>query len=330
MKNKSIIFSLLFLPTLLAAQAEKYKFQVKDDKQAVQKNRVLIANGENVITNASGVFILTLNTNLFNIAVQSADENKYVIRYPASGIISLPKNPSDVVDITIAAPTRNDQANTMKNKLANQITKIDKEILNLKSSDEQLKRILLKRIDSLFAVGQRNNINRNDLRTARELMIGRDTSFPKISFTLNTYVNEARDLSDALKLADLALTEKGARDQLIDAIKTYNPVYEELNSRKDEYEKSIGAFWQSKELSYNFLNLTDFSLNEIHRPYILPLNDLLEKINRYSIAKGGKAKRELKKEILDEAERATKDLDRRLVILGEKSNTLQTILKSLM
>jgi hypothetical protein len=161
-------------------------------------------------------------------------------------------------------------------------------------------------------------------------MIGRDTSFPKISFTLNTYVNEARDLSDALKLADLALTEKGARDQLIDAIKTYNPVYEELNSRKDEYEKSIGAFWQSKELSYNFLNLTEFSLNEIHRPYILPLNDLLEKMNRYSIAQGGKAKRELKKEILDEAERATKDLDRRLVILGEKSNTLQTILKSLM
>lgn len=330
MKKIFFIQFIVLMPFLPNAQAEKYKFQVKDDKQAVQRNRVLIANGENVITNASGIFILTLSTNLFNIAVQSADENKYVIRYPASGIISLPKNPTDVVDITIAIPTRNDQANAMKNKLANQISKIDKDIRNLKSSDEQLKKILLKRIDSLFTIGQRNNINKDDLRTARELMIGRDTSFPKISLTLNSYINESKDLSDALKLTEMALTEKGARDQLIEAIKNYNPVYEELNGRKDEYEKSVGAFWQSKELSYNFLNLTDFALNEIHRPYILSLNDLIEKMNKYNIEKNNRTRRELKREILSESEKTTRDLDRRLVILGEKSNTLQTILKSLM
>lgn len=318
------------MPVLFHGQAEKYKFQVKDDKQAVQKNRVLIANGENVITNNSGIFVLTLSTNLFNIGVQTADEKKYVIRYPESGIISLPKNPGDVVVITIAAPNRNDQANALKNQLAGQITKLDKEIRNLKNNDEQMRKILLRRIDSLFTIGQRNNINKDDLRTARELMIGRDTSFVKISNTLNAYINEAKDLSDALKLAEMALTEKGARDQLIAAIGSYNPVYEEFNMRKDEYEKSIDAFWRSKELSYNFLNLYGFALDEIHRPYILPLNDLVKMMNEYNMKKNSKEKKGLKKKILDEAERATRDMDRRLVILGEKSNTLQTILKSLM
>jgi hypothetical protein len=79
-----------------------------------------------------------------------------------------------------------------KNQLADQITKIDKQIRNLKNDDEQLKKILLKRIDSLFAVGQKKNISRDELRTARELMVGRDTSFPKISLTLANYINEQK------------------------------------------------------------------------------------------------------------------------------------------
>ena len=329
MKKNYLIPSLFLLPLLSYAQVEKYKFQVKDEKNIIRKNLVLIANGENVITNASGIFTLTLNNSLINIAVQSPDEKKFVIRYPSSGIISLPRGAENLIEIKIAEPTKADEANTAKNQLADQITKIDKQIRNLKNDDEQLKKILLKRIDSLFAVGQKKNISRDELRTARELMVGRDTSFPKISLTLANYINEAKDLSDALKLADMALTQQGARTQLIDAIKTYNPFYEELNGKKDEYEKNVGAFWQSKELSYNFLNLADFALNEIHRPYILPLNDLIEKMNRYSMESGRK-KRELKSEILAESKIITRNLDTRLVILSEKNNTLMTILKSFM
>jgi hypothetical protein len=75
---------LIFFPVVLFGQAEKFMFQVKDEKLAVRKNLVLIANGESVITNTSGIFIVTLSNNISNVAVQSPDEKK--ICYPLSSI----------------------------------------------------------------------------------------------------------------------------------------------------------------------------------------------------------------------------------------------------
>ena len=49
----------------------------------------------------------------------------------------MPKGAENLIEIKIAEPTKADEANTAKNQLADQITKIDKQIRNLKNDDEQ-------------------------------------------------------------------------------------------------------------------------------------------------------------------------------------------------
>jgi hypothetical protein len=329
MKHFIYIAILSFLNTVASAQALKFRFQVDHEKTGIARSTNLIANGEGIITDYSGNFQLTLNPSINNIRVQSPDERKYVIKYPKDGIILLPRNATDVIRIIIDEPGKEEISGQIKKQIAGSLAKLESRLKRIEGEDANMRRSILASMDSLLKEAQKNNITETELRTAREIIAGKDKYFPEISFSLSTYVNEAKDLSDAFKQVQLAFKQRKAYEQLISSVNSYNKSYEKLNAEKDAYEKAILDYWQSRELSLNFLNIIDFALNEIHRPYVLPLNDVLERINNHHLEKKKRVREKMEKEIVEQLDQTTTALDRRLNILAEKANTLITILKSL-
>ena len=325
------IIGLVFLVVTaspVAGQTNKYKILVEHETKGVARNFALLVNGENVITNDGGIINLTLNAAVDNVLVQSFNKQQYVIRYPDNGTILLPRNPQDVIRVLVGEPSSRELSDTYKKKIAAELLMLQKKLDSINVSNETLKTSLLKKIDSLLAEAKKNNINEEELRTEREMMLGRDQYFPEISAALAGYVNEARDLNDAFSNLSLAFSRREAYDQLIQSIKNYNEVYEKLNAHNTGYEKAITDFWKSRELGYSFHNLMDFALNEIHRPYVLPLNDVSRKINEYYTLTNKRDKRTLKQEILNNLDDSSRQLSRRIIILAEKANTIITILKS--
>ena len=90
----------------LSAQALHFKLQVEHEKNGVAKQLQLIANGENIITDYSGNFTLTVNPSISTVLIQSADEKKYVVRYPKGGLAILPKNADDIIRIIVDDPDK--------------------------------------------------------------------------------------------------------------------------------------------------------------------------------------------------------------------------------
>ena len=322
------ILSCYILPGFLLSanhsygQTAIYNFVIKDENNNLVKNFPIILNGESVKTNIAGSISMPFKTTVHQVTVGLNAAANYTIVSPADGLLNLPMDANDINTITVT-----DKRLKANELLATQIVALQKKLQQLSAQNTAQKNQVLQQLNYLVAQGKKNNLSADQLRSAKELLNGRDSCFPLVAATLNTYVSRAKDVHDAFEtMANFALDNKQAFDAMKKTVLNYNETYEQWNTQKSNYEKSINDYWQSKELALKYQNLTDYALNEVHRTYILQLNSLLKKINSYAQEKNNKKKKELKSQIIYNISNELDGLDNRNQILGEKVNILLQLL----
>jgi hypothetical protein len=315
---------MLLLITALPAfsQTIRYKFRVRYEDYSPLANAAFSINGQALRTDTRGIIDLSIPGRLSYAYVESGDNKAYNIKYPVDGRAMLPKDSMEFVDIFITRPggsviiTRSD----MK-ALAASLNehRHSAEAALMKKLEEQNRRIY----DSLVVLFRTNAMD--DARLTK----GRLEFFPLISNTLNHYLNEARDLNDAFAALGAALNNKGAYDQLSGAIYNYNSIYEFLNANKSTYEQAIYTYWNSKELSLKYSSLIDFTLDEIHKSYILDINfTFIERLYDHNEETNKKKKREMEDELKKDIQERYAVVGRRLNILGERISAFVTLLNN--
>lgn len=304
------------------AQTTKYKFKVRFEDYTPLKNSLIVINNQTLSTDDVGIVDVPVPAQLGFAYVESADIKKYQIKYPVESRSILPKDASIPIDVIIAKPTTS--ASLTKKDLfqfANTVSanndSRDSALLN--NLELQSRRIY----DSVVALFNNKTVDETKLAN------GRVEFYPLISGTLNQYLNEARDLNDAFSTLSSNMDRKEAYEQFVQAILSYNGVFEFINTNKNTYEQAVEVYWNSKELSFKFSNIIDEAIENIHKPYILEMNyTFIQRLADYNKQTNKKLKKEMGTLLQQDMTRHSEELARRLTSLGERISAFNAILKN--
>ena len=300
-----------------SAQTTPYKFRIRYSNYSALVSSPFLINGQQLTTDPQGIINLSIPNQITFANIGSVNPKVYTIDYPMEGRASLPKDNSVFVDIYVSKPGPDPV------KLAvREIARINA------SSDARL-------IKKLQEESRRGYDSIVQLLSSKEkidnkaLARGRMEFLPLISSALNQYLNEAKDANDAFLALRNSMDNAGAFQQFGDAILSYNEIFELLNGNKSTYEQAINTYWNSKELSLKFSSLVDFSIEEIHKPYLLEINfAFLDRIYQYNEESNKSRKRELGKALATDITAHSASLTRRLNILGERVASFNTLLNN--
>jgi hypothetical protein len=323
MNKLSLLLSFLF--TYVAGYTQSTRFCIAISEQVNEHAEKIGAYIEIMINNSmqkanqdGNIYYIPETANSY-ITVKMPDEKQYFIMGPSH--VPLPKDPSEKINILIRKATQKEQAVLTLNKQINQLNIRIDQLDSVKKYDQLLYQQQLTSLDSLYKLAtQKYQISASDLRTATEKLQGRDKYFEAISTSLESYLNEAKDIRDIFKHMLAFSLENPKSFRLFDStINNYNAAYNQLNTNNAVYEKAVSDYWGSKELSLGFHNVFDFAINDIHRASILPLNTLLNsKVREYIHEKDKKTRQNLKEQITTELNSITLILDNSLTILESK------------
>jgi len=327
MNNRWLIFLLfLFSSNTGIAQAIVYSLKVEilitSEQTKAASNIDLIINGTRQTTDPQGMIYLTLNSSVQSIRVDSPDEGDYVLAESSrGGMINLPANPQAITTILLRNPNNKEKAFRELNTFYKNNNIERKQIDSLKNVNYAKYEEIIRMQDSIYReLTSHYKISETDLRNASEIMDGRDRYFQSVSFSLQGFLNEAKDIRDAFKkLIEFSLENPKAFKLLDSTIRAYNDYYLLLNNNRDEYERAIENYWKSFELAMGFHNTVDFALNDVHRANIIPLNTtIIQKANEYISETNKKQKKELKSQLQSNLDLILPVLDNDLGILDDK------------
>jgi hypothetical protein len=308
-------------------QSSQYKFEIKiqidNDRTNSAPNFSLKFDNALLQANTLGIIFFTPASNSRQVKIEPVDEREYMII--GADVIPLPADPSLTTTIIVRKPTNKDQALKEYNKSLNATLKklniTANELDSLKSINRSLYEQATRLNDSILKIiTQHYKISEKDLKTAKEIMDGRERYFNEISSSLEGYVNEGKDVKDVYKtILAFSLENPFTFKQLDSIVPIYNKFYNLLNNNYREYEAAITSYWQSSELSLAFHNVYDFAINNIHKAAILPLNDAVTlKMNQYIHEKNKRKREELKESLANSLTSIIPTLDNNLNILDSK------------
>ncbi|HEY8917801.1 MAG TPA: hypothetical protein VIM87_15260 [Chitinophaga sp.] len=330
-----IMTALLFCSRPAFSQAKEYGFQfevlLSGSKTKAAANITFLFNGSRQSTNTQGMAYITLdNRNRPPINIRPVDEREYTI--VGNEVIYLPPNANIITTVTIVRSSQKEAAAAEEiSKLYRQQNIDRKEMDSIRRTNQVMYTQMLNRQDSILKTVMKNfKVTESDLRSARELMEGRDKYFGIISGNLEGYLNEAKDVRDAFQNLVLYSLENPKSFKLLDStIEVYNQYYNQLNNTNAECEKAVQDYWKSYELAMSYHNLVDFSINNIHRASIIPLNaSLIRKINTYLNEPSKKKRNTLKQELILELNSILPVFDNNIGILDVKIKGFITNLKA--
>lgn len=321
---KPAFIILLLLPAFGASsQVTRYRFKVRFEDYNPLKNAVIIVNNQRLGTDDNGVVDVDIPAQLDRAYVESPNTASFTIKYPPNAQVSLPKKASEEIIIFIARPSLR-SANITREDLK----KMQESILDYeKSSDAKLVRTIeassRRMYDSIL------NLLRGKHRDEEKIREGRLAFYPLVSEAMNHFLNEARDLKDAFAAMGTSLTRKEAYDQFGRAVYSYNEIYELLNTNKNTYEQAIATYWNSRELGFRFSNLMDYTLEEIHKPYVLEMNDSFrDRMYAFASETNRARKKELQLALEKDMAEHASVLGRRLNSLGERIASFLAVLQN--
>ncbi len=270
------------------------------------------------LTNDNGYFEFNLpaGTSQIEIVDVGLSDPKWSVRYP-KGAIPVVRD-STIVTSIIVGPSFE---SLMERVFSAQREALEANLVASGAKQDEIRQVL----DSLrVQFAARAQIEAESLRVEETRSMERAREFAPIAEVLKTYVNEAKDLRNAFRLAgEFALTSGKAYDALKSAIVEYNSAYERLNATGPGFEKTIRTLWRSETLGAECRGVLDYALGEIHHVHILPLNETLETINRIRLKQiQGNAAKQAQNEVLATVALAVRELDPRLEELQRRIDHL--------
>lgn len=293
-----------------------YTFRIRYEDYSIFANARFIINGQQLATDPQGIIKTSLKSSAIIADVQSADPRVYQVKYPVDGHVILPKDAGTLVDIFIARPSA-DVAKTLSAQMDRSQAKMESALV--KKIEDQSN----KTYKDIIALLSKTSVNKS------VLMKGRLEFLPLITQALNEYLNDARNFNDAFLAVGNSPDKDAVVKQLEQSIYSYNKIYELINTNKSTYEQAIATYWNSRELSLKFSSLVDYTLDKIHKPYILEVNyTYINRINQYLEIRNRKEKNAAKTALQTDIQTYNASLDRRLTALGERVSAFITLLNN--
>lgn len=312
----SVISLICSLETMAQSISTAYTFRIRYEDYSIFASARFIINGQQLATDPQGIIKTSLKSTSIIADVQSADPRVYQVKYPVDGHVILPKDAATMVDIFIARPSA-DVVKTLSAQMDRSQVKMESALV--KKIEEQSSRTYKDIIGLLSKTSVNNAV----------LTKGRLEFLPLITQALNQYLNDARNFNDAFLAVGNSPDKDAVIRQLEQSVYSYNEIYELINTNKSTYEQAIATYWNSRELSLKFSSLVDYTLDEIHKPYVLEVNyTYINRINQYLEIKNRKEKNAAKTVLKSDIQTYNASLSRRLTALGERVSAFITLLNN--
>ncbi len=322
-----IVVILFNLNSSIAAQSKTYtikvRLQVDNNLEKDAAYIELYINGSFSKAKNDGTIYYTSKKAEDEITLQIADERDYVLT--GNSTIPLPLNADKAITVFVRKPNTKEQAFAELKKSISKLDLKNNQLDSIRKSNIQLYNQLSKQLsdlrDSILkSITQSYKISETDLRSASEILEGRDKYFNLVTLALEGYLDEAKDVKDCFKtMLAFSLENMHTFIAFDSTRKVYNHFYNLLNNNHNEYERAISNYWKNEELAIGFNNVFDYAINDIHRTIIIPQNDsLILKLNMYLGEKDKKKKIELKSQLSNTLNAIIPQLTNNLAILDNK------------
>jgi len=320
----SYTFLLLAIPVLLSAQSIQLRGKViNDDQKPVSNLQIRFTSYGEAVTTGSGEFLITIpqNVNIVDVVIKDVS---WQILYPVDAKIIVPADHNIPVTI-IVSEVNNSGVKSMDESII-RYAELESLLKNVGATNTELKSFLEKFIE---LEAKKLEISETKLRQEFERKEKRDTIFTEISPILNEYILRINNLKTNFEMYyEQAFVSNQAVEHLNNTIRVYNPVFETIDYNQNKWQNDINSAWDAV-LSENFATSVNYMIDEIHKPYILKLNEYTKLINdvRLKVEKDGKSPEELKSEVRTKVSDIMNSLEIKIPILENRFNNLLTRLQ---
>jgi len=280
----------------------------------------IVGQGEPEITD-SGEFQLEVSSERGEVEV-TVIEGGLEVLYPLHGRLAVPADASTRVTVVVGEPERT----YINDLLATRFVQLEATLKrNGVSYDAS--------VDSLSAevrqVIQLLKIREEDLRQSIELQKRQSDIKPELLRTIDAYVLELKDLRDAFELVvPYAPANVEAVKTLQRAMADYSAAFEALNNNRNAYLSGIRSYWaeaQAEGLRRDLDDVYTDAIEDIHRGYVLPLNDALVTIQAaWGLNRPGKDRIAA---AIATAQRVAQELEPRINVLAARYARLREALE---
>jgi hypothetical protein len=128
-------------------------------------------------------------------------------------------------------------------------------------------------------------------------------------------------------VTSFAAKDRNAVAALQQAVQEYNTAFEALNNNRNAFQSSIRSYWKGAEAEGITRDLADVyteAVEEIHKGYVLPLNESLIVLQR--VYSANKPKPDEVARAIADADRAVRQLDNRFNVLEQRYARLRAAL----
>lgn len=307
------------------SQTKILKGKVFDEsKNPVPNLTIRFTSLGEITTTNSGEFEFEVPADLSFVEIELKDKN-WSILSPLDNRLPVPSDELFTAKIFLVYSDNEDD--DVITRLADKMDAIEtllKELGYAKEREKQMLEELKEKLSENF------NFKIEDFQTAIEAKKKRDALFSEISKELSEFNLAINDVNTMFKNINIYAAEDNmALDELVLYINKYNKVFSSLTNNKFDHYNLIESLWSNPELAEEYMQTVNYALDEIHKPYILRLNEtivVMNKINRKAITDEDEIE-ELKTQIKSEITTVVKELERRLPVLDRKIEALLLKLK---
>ncbi|HEX6558279.1 MAG TPA: hypothetical protein VF021_02435 [Longimicrobiales bacterium] len=280
----------------------------------------ITGHGEPEVFN-SGEFELQLSGRPAQVEVQLIDAPGLQVLYPPKGMLAVPADGA-VRSAVVVGKTDRAYINDM---LAARFVQLGS---TLRQNGVRDAAAIDSLSDSVRRIIQLLGLREDSLRNSIELQSQQAAIKPALFKTFDTYLLEAKDLRDAFKLVtSFAARDRSAVQALQQAVEEYNAAFQALNNNRNAFQSNIRSYWRgaaAEGLTRDLADVYTEAVEEIHKGYVLPLNESLVVLQR--VYGPNKPRSEVVARAVAEADRAVRQLDARFNVFEQRYARLRSSL----
>lgn len=280
-------FILLLLPLSLSAQPGGevvFAGRIVDSEQrGIRGARVVLVGVSEARTDDDGLFRVSIPGSMAEVTVEV---DRYEVVYPRSGRTPVPRSAGTpvVIEVKKAEPGEQDK---LIRQLQDNVRKLESD---KRFNEQEIKRLGQNMQDTIRIFQRLLDQSGNQSATMLDslqhkiqaLMSAQESSllaqkkqvlYDRITQSMLTFLDKAKNLRDALGRIDDAFLSEKAREGFEKQVFAYNQARDSLYNHHKGYIESVRLFWDDNEASSRMETVCDLALIQIHEGIILPLND---------------------------------------------------------
>ncbi|HVO73179.1 MAG TPA: hypothetical protein VMT35_04090 [Ignavibacteriaceae bacterium] len=318
----------LVFPALIFAQSIQLRGKVIDDgRKPVANVLIRFTSLGDALTTSSGEFIISIPENVKYVDITLKDDSLQLL-YPVDSKIPVPSDPSFITTVLVSK-NKNKEAEPDKSKRRSESIKRYAELERLLkengSTNKEIQEFLKRYIE---IESEKLELDKAKLEADLKKSGIRDELFENISPLLSEYLLRLKNLKTSFETyTEIAFVSNPGIENLNKAVRTYNPLFDTISNNYKSWKKEISSGWD-QNLSEKFGLAVNYMIDEVHKPYVLQLNECIRMINEVKLKIGNEDEQQEKKEkIRQNLSFIMKNLELKIPILESRFNELLTAME---